>query len=277
MELIHIVEALIYAAPEPVTSAEIAKAVRRAADDSAIPEAQEWETINASNIETVISELDEKLVQTGSAIQLSEGSNGWRFVTREIYADWIRALLPEMRPEKLSAAALETIALIAYRQPITKADIEAVRGVSVDGQIQKLIDRRLIRVGGRADLPGRPMLYETTEDFMQHFGIKELDDLPNASELRLVELPTAEEEQAEEEAAGNEAGENAEAAEGEDVDDNAARIAALEAEEEELAEETGETEEMETPAEESPEEGSEIGEFEISEDDAPEETDQPAT
>ncbi|MDB4358806.1 SMC-Scp complex subunit ScpB [Verrucomicrobiales bacterium] len=265
MELIHIVEALIYAAPEPVSSAEIAKAVRRAAEDSAIPEAQEWETINASDIETVISELDERLVQTGSAIQLSEGSNGWRFVTREIYADWIRALLPEMRPEKLSAAALETIALIAYRQPITKADIEAVRGVSVDGQIQKLIDRRLIHIAGRADLPGRPMLYETTEDFMEHFGIKELDDLPNASELRIVELPTPEEEPAEEEVADTE---EAETAESEKVDDNAARIAALEAEEESA--------EAESDNEEESEESSEAEEIKFSEDDAPEETEQPA-
>jgi segregation and condensation protein B len=97
-----------------------------------------------------------------------------------------------MRPEKLSAAALETLALIAYRQPITKADIEAVRGVSVDGTMQKLLERRLIRTGGRADLPGRPMLYETTDQFLEHFGVKDLNDLPNASELRLVPLPSAE-------------------------------------------------------------------------------------
>ena len=128
------------------------------------------------------------------AIELQEGATGWRFVTRADFAEWIRALLPEMRPEKLSAAALETLALIAYRQPITKADIEAVRGVSVDGTMQKLLERRLIRTGGRADLPGRPMLYETTEYFMEHFGVKTLDDLPNASELRLVPLPTAEPE-----------------------------------------------------------------------------------
>mgnify|MGYP006211225637 FL=1 len=100
-----------------------------------------------------------------------------------------------MRPEKLSPAALETLALVAYRQPITKADIEAVRGVSVDGTIQKLMDRGLIYVGGRADLPGRPMLYETTEDFMEHFGVKDLEDLPNAEELRKIDLPTAESEE----------------------------------------------------------------------------------
>ncbi len=192
MQLIQIVEALIYAAPEPVSSAEIAKAIRRAASDSLAPQARDWETIDAKEVESIIAELGELLATSGRAIALQEGASGWRFTTRADYVDWIRALLPEMRPEKLSAAALETLALVAYRQPITKADIEAVRGVSVEGTMQKLLERRLIRVGGRADLPGRPMLYETTDSFMEHFALKSLDDLPNASELRLVPLPTAE-------------------------------------------------------------------------------------
>ncbi len=192
MQLIQIVEALIYAAPEPVTSAEIAKAVRRAATDSVLPQARDWEMISFKDVESAIAELGERLVAAGHAIELQEGASGWRFVTRADFADWIRALLPEMRPEKLSAAALETLALIAYRQPITKADIEAVRGVSVDGTMQKLLERRLVRTGGRADLPGRPMLYETTDQFLEHFGVKDLNDLPNASELRLVALPSAE-------------------------------------------------------------------------------------
>lgn len=192
MQIIQIVEALIYAAPEPVTAAEIAKAVRRAAADSLAPQARDWESIGTEEIESAIAELGEAISASGRAVELQEGAAGWRFVTRADFADWIRALLPEMRPEKLSAAALETLALVAYRQPITKADIEAVRGVSVDGTIQKLMERRLIRTGGRADLPGRPMLYETTEGFMEHFGLKSLDDLPNASELRLVPLPAAE-------------------------------------------------------------------------------------
>lgn len=206
MELIHIIEALVFAAPEPISSAEIAKAVRRAATDHDALFARELESISQKKIENAIAELGERLDQSGSPIGLQEGANGWRFVTRNDYADWIRALLPEMRPEKLSPAALETLALVAYRQPITKADIEAVRGVSVDGTIQKLMDRGLIYVGGRADLPGRPMLYETTEDFMEHFGVKDLEDLPNADELRKVDLPTAESEE-EKEGDGEEAAE----------------------------------------------------------------------
>lgn len=191
MELIQIVEALIFAAPEPISSAEIAKAVRRAAADHDAPFAQQFENTSSKEIDRAVADLTERLGRAGSPLELREGSSGWRFVTHSDYADWIRALLPEMRPEKLSQAALETLALVAYRQPITKADIEAVRGVSVDGMIQKLMDRGLVHIGGRADLPGRPMLYETTEDFMEHFGVKDLEDLPNADELRKVELPTA--------------------------------------------------------------------------------------
>ena len=87
--------------------------------------------------------------------------------------------------------ALETLAIIAYRQPITKADIEAVRGVSVDGVLQKVIERGLVKIGGRADVPGRPLLYETTDFFLEHFGVRSLNDLPNAEELRNVPLATA--------------------------------------------------------------------------------------
>ena len=199
MDLLHIIEALIFAAPEPVTSAEIAKALRRGASEHEAPEARDWENITEKKVATAIAELGELLAESGRPIALQESATGWRFVTRSDYAEWIRALLPEMRPEKLSPAALETLALIAYRQPITKADIEAVRGVSVDGTLQKLMDRGLARVGGRADLPGRPMLYETTEEFMEHFGVKDIDDLPNSEELRTVELPTAETEEAAEE------------------------------------------------------------------------------
>jgi len=226
MELVQIIEALIFAAPEPVSSSEIAKAIRRAAAESDSPQSADWENITAEKVETAIAQLGERLAEGGRAVELQEGAGGWRFVTRADYAEWIRALLPEMRPEKLSTAALETLALVAYRQPITKADIESVRGVSVDGTIQKLVDRGLVRVGGRADLPGRPMLYETTEEFMEHFGVKTIDELPNAEELRHVDLPTAEgDEPAAEESNGAESNEPEEA-----PDDRASEIRRAEAE-----------------------------------------------
>ncbi len=93
---------------------------------------------------------------------------------------------------------METLAIIAYRQPVTKSALEAVRGVSCDGMLQKLLDRELIKISGRADLPGRPLLYATTELFLEHFGIADIEELPNIGELRKVDLPDGTEEEQQE-------------------------------------------------------------------------------
>ena len=95
------------------------------------------------------------------------------------------------KPARLSPPALETLAIIAYRQPITRADVEAVRGVTVEGVLQNLMERGLVKISGRAELPGRPLLYETAEFFLEHFGLRNLDELPNAEELRARYLPVA--------------------------------------------------------------------------------------
>src|SRR5262249_57478879 len=92
---------------------------------------------------------------------------------------------------RLSRRGLESLAIIAYRQPITRADVEAVRGVTVEGVLQNLMERGLVKISGRAELPGRPLLYETTEFFLEHFGLRNLDELPNAEELKRRELPKA--------------------------------------------------------------------------------------
>ena len=96
---------------------------------------------------------------------------------------------PAPKPARLSAPALETLAIIAYRQPITRADVEAVRGVNIDGVLQTLMERGLVKIAGRAEIPGRPLLYETTQFFLDHFGLRNLDELPNAEELRRRYLP----------------------------------------------------------------------------------------
>ncbi len=189
MELTQIVEALIFAAPEPLTTQEIAKAVRRANEEELGDPDAALQKITAKEVDQALQDLIEIYQSTGRAIRLVENAHGWRLVTRPEFADYIRALLPDSKPERLSPPALETLAIIAYRQPITKADIEAVRGVSVDGVLQKVIDRGLVKIGGRADLPGKPLLYETTDTFLEHFGIRHLDDLPNSGELRQVMLP----------------------------------------------------------------------------------------
>ena len=107
------------------------------------------------------------------------------------YAPWVRQLFPAVKPARLTPPSLETLAIIAYRQPITRADIEAVRGVAVDGVLQNLMERGLVKIGGRAEVPGRPLLYETTQFFLEHFGLRDLDELPNAEELRTRYLPMA--------------------------------------------------------------------------------------
>ncbi len=204
MELKHIVEAMIFAAPEPITSSEILKAVRRGAENAG-GVAESLAAVRPGEIDAALAEIAAEYDLADRPTMLQESSSGWRFVTRPELAEWIRALLPEMRPERLSPPALETLALIAYRQPITKADIEAVRGVNCDGMVNKLLERGLIESAGRAELPGRPMLFRTTPQFLEHFGVMSIEDLPNASELRHVDLPTAQGEKEETAPSGEEA------------------------------------------------------------------------
>ena len=203
MELTRIVEALLFACQEPLTVAEIGRAVRdtareakEAAKDSEQPLDEEKAAMEAVTDEQVHAALDELLAhyeQDGRSFTVVERSSGWRLCACSEFAEWCRALYPGKKPSKLSGPALETLAIIAYRQPITKSAIEAVRGVSVDAMVQQLLDRGLVKIEGRAELPGRPLLYATTDSFLDHFGVRTLDDLPNAAELRRVKLPTGEE------------------------------------------------------------------------------------
>jgi segregation and condensation protein B len=147
---------------------------------------------SSQHVAEAIAELNQIYQEQNRAFTLIERPKGWKLYTRLEYGDFVRQLFPGRKPERMSGPAMETLAIIAYRQPITKAAIEAVRGVACDGMIQKLLDRDLIRIGGRAELPGRPLLYETTDLFFEHFGIRSIDDLPNASELRKVKLPDPE-------------------------------------------------------------------------------------
>ena len=210
MELSSIIEALVTASDEALSSEDLARLIRsrvaeaedaRAAaiEDGENPdELPEWllsyAEVTPEQVITAIAKLNADYDATGRAFNLTERAKGWRIFTRTDYGDFVKQLFPGRRPERLSAPAMETLAIIAYRQPITKSAIEAVRGVSCDGMLQKLLDRELVRIGGRAELPGRPLLYETTEIFYEHFGIRSIDDLPNSEELRRVKLPEPEEE-----------------------------------------------------------------------------------
>ncbi|MBV9390597.1 MAG: SMC-Scp complex subunit ScpB [Verrucomicrobia bacterium] len=185
MRLDHIIEALLFASPKPLTTKEIVRILVEAKEqleaDPEIGGPKEADVLAA--IQSLREEYRER------AFQLSEQVNGWTLVTRPEFQVWVRKLFPGMRPTRLSPPALETLAIIAYRQPITKSDIEAIRGVSIDGVLQRLLDAGLTRIAGRAEIPGRPLLYQTTQHFMEHFGLRTLEELPNASELRKTLLP----------------------------------------------------------------------------------------
>lgn len=205
MQLSAILESLLVASQEPLSSEEMARLVRarvaeaediliRETDEGATPAPlPDWLTAlsktSPEDAAAAVAELNSHYQETGRAFTILDRPKGWKLYTRTDYGEFVRHLFPGRKPERLSGPAMETLAIVAYRQPITKAAIEAVRGVSCDGMIQKLLDRDLVRIGGRAELPGRPLLYQTTDLFFEHFGISSIDDLPNSSELRRVKLP----------------------------------------------------------------------------------------
>jgi segregation and condensation protein B len=212
MELPSIIEALLTSSDDPLPAEELARLIRARvaeAEDSRARKIEEGEspvelpewlsglaTVSSDQVIAGIARLNHDYETGGRAFMLVERAKGWKLFTRPQFGEFVRHLFPGRKPERLSGPAMETLAIIAYRQPITKGAIEAVRGVACDGMLQKLLDRELVRIGGRAELPGRPLLYETTELFYEHFGIRSIDDLPNANELRRVKLPEAPSESA---------------------------------------------------------------------------------
>ncbi len=191
MTLKQVIEALVFASPKPISTQEIVAALRAAAEASEDADARDFAKARHGDVLAALGEIQAELAATGRAFQLVERVNGWTLVSDPACAAWVRQLYPEAKPTRLTGPQLETLAIIAYRQPVTRADIEAVRGVSVDGVMQILLDRGLVKIAGRAEVPGRPLLYSTTEYFLEHFGLRNTDELPNSTELKRVALPVA--------------------------------------------------------------------------------------
>jgi segregation and condensation protein B len=189
MSLIRVIEALLFSGQKPLSIRELATAIRGVGDDEVSP--NEFARVREAEIAAAVEQLKTEYVQEGRAFQLIEKAEGWQLVSDPAFANWVRQLFPVPKPARLSAPALETLAIIAYRQPITRADVEAVRGVKIDGVLQTLMERGLVKIAGRAEVPGRPLLYETTHFFLDHFGLRNLDELPNVEELRKRDLPVA--------------------------------------------------------------------------------------
>jgi segregation and condensation protein B len=191
MKLQNVIEALLFSAQKPLSIQEITAAIKGAEDDLESGTANEFTRAKNAEVAAALEELKVEYIQQSRAFHLVEKAEGWQLATDPAFAKWVRQLFPAPKPARLSAPALETLAIIAYRQPITRADVEAVRGVNIDGVLQTLMERGLVKIAGRAEIPGRPLLYETTQFFLDHFGLRNLDELPNAEELRRRYLPVA--------------------------------------------------------------------------------------
>ena len=185
MELKFILESILFSAQETLSPKELRDLLATAAEqDNA---ARPFKKTSLDDIGSALEQLTQEHQQAQRSYRLACVAGSWQFCTEPEFSPWLRALVGQKnRPTRLSQPALETLAIIAYRQPITRAEIEQVRCVSVDGVMQTLLEREVVEAAGRADIPGHPMTYATTKLFLEYFGLRSLDDLPAADELRRV-------------------------------------------------------------------------------------------
>ncbi len=172
-EVKSILESLLFVADAPQSSQRFSEVL---------------DGVDKELIHEVLDELQSELDAQNRGIRLVEVAGGYQLRTTKANADWVKKFLGG-RPARMGRATLETLAIIAYRQPITKAEIEAIRGVDVDGVLTTLLDRSLIRAVARKDVPGRPFLYGTTPEFLQLFNLKDLTHLPTLKEMEDITLP----------------------------------------------------------------------------------------
>lgn len=167
-ELEKIIEALIFASDTPLPVRKIKEILEKDSE---------------KEVKRVISSLQEKYLKNNSPLEIVEVAGGYQIVTRAEYASWIKKLYRSRAAGHLTQRALETMAIIAYKQPITRQEVEGIRGVNSDGVIKTLMERNLITVSGRVKAPGNPLLYSTTKTFLEYFGLKSIKDLPKLKEI----------------------------------------------------------------------------------------------
>ncbi len=179
-ELKNIVEALIFASDEPMT----VRFIRSIMDDvnKDLPPEQHF-VVNAEIIRKCVGDLNRGYGRLGSGFRIIEIAGGFTYATQEQFSSWVGKLAKEKARRRLSPTAVETLAIIAYKQPIAKGEVEFIRGVNVDYIINALLEKDLIHITGRANTPGRPLLYGTTQKFLEHFGLNDLSDLPKPREI----------------------------------------------------------------------------------------------
>lgn len=180
----HHIEALIFCASKPISIADLKNCLSEMFDAD----------VSEEDIQIAIKALIEQYESEKYSFQIYYISNGYQFLTKPAYQSSIGVLLRQQSKKRLSTAALETLAIIAYKQPITKAQVEQIRGVGCDYAIQKLLEKSLIEIKGKDDSVGKPLLYGTTEFFMQYFGIKNMTDLPTPKDFEKLHNAIGDEE-----------------------------------------------------------------------------------
>jgi segregation and condensation protein B len=188
MELKFILESLLFSAQKPLSLKELRDVLAAAVElDEVDLTVKALKKAKDSELTIALEQLAREHETAGRSYRLACVAGAWQFVTQPEYAPWLKAMVGvKARPPRLSQPALETLAIIAYRQPITRAEIEQIRGVSVDGVMQTLMERGLVEQAGRAEVVGRPPTYGTTTLFLEYFGLRSLEDLPAADELRRI-------------------------------------------------------------------------------------------
>lgn len=176
-ELPLILEALLFATDEPLTIRQLIDIFAMTAE-GALPR-----SVNGDMLLGAIEELNREYEAAGRAFRIVKIAGGYQFATRPAFSVWLGKMIKERSRRKLSPAALESLAVIAYKQPVTKPELEAIRGVNADYVLRSLLERNLVTIVGRAATPGRPLLYGTTRDFLKHFGLNDLSELPKPREI----------------------------------------------------------------------------------------------
>lgn len=182
-KLAHHIEALVFVSEQSMTLKEI----KNCLDEQFATKLKKEELLLAIDL------LKEKYQSEDFAIEIVEISNGYRFMTKGAYYNTVATYLRQSTKKKLSKSALETLSIIAYKQPVIKSELEQIRGVSCDYSIQKLLEKELIEIEGRSDGPGRPLLYATSAKFMDYFGLKSIEDLPKTKDIAVPENSIGEE------------------------------------------------------------------------------------
>jgi segregation and condensation protein B len=195
MELKFILESVLFSAQKPMSVKELRDLLVNAATvEDADEAAKPFKKVKEDDLTVALEELAREHETAARSYRVACVAGAWQFVTQPEFSPWLKTLVGvKNRPTRLSQAALETLAIIAYRQPVTRAEVEQVRGVNIDGTMQTILERGLVVQSGRAEVVGRPALYSTTPLFLEYFRLRGLEDLPAADELRRipVERPPA--------------------------------------------------------------------------------------